>query len=169
MKQIIKNKYLKEFRFSTLQEASFFCKNQKAKRSVFLEDSLGDNYYCYVCYHSLTQEKLFVLFFGSDENENNLNFSFWNHLFILDTGKRIYLMDEFLNIKIWFPIITSLIGFYIINQDRLLLLEEAYMRIVDSQGKVIENESFNLIENFRIENNVLFIQTSDSDKIIKLI
>lgn len=168
MKQIIQNKYLKGFRFSSSGEALIFLNNQKANNSLSLENTFGDNYYCYVCYHSLTKEKLFTLSFSSDENEDNLSFLPWNNCFVMDTGKSIYLIDEFLCIKTSLDITTPLVGLYIINNEKLLILEEAYMRVIDYNGQIVKSELFDLIENFSIKDNVLSIQTSEENKVIEL-
>ncbi|MGJ1437887.1 hypothetical protein [Sphingobacterium siyangense] len=168
MKQVIKNIYLKGFRFSSAEEASIFFKNQKAERSLSFEDTFGDNYYCYVCYHSLTREKQFVLSFSSDESEDNLNFLFWDNMFIIDTGKNIYLIDEKLNIKTSFETTTPLIGLYLISNEKLLVLEEAYMRIINYNGDIVKAELFDLIEDFSIKDNLLSIQTSEENKVIEL-
>lgn len=169
MKQVVQNKCLKAFRFSSSEAASTFLKNQKANNSLSIDHTFGDNYYCYVCYHSLTKEKLFVLSFGSDENEDRLNFLFWNSSFVVDTGKSVYLIDETLNIKISLEITTPLVGLYIISNEKLLLLEEAYMRVIDYNGQILRSELFDPIEDFRIKDNVLSIQKSEENKVIELV
>ncbi|WPQ66290.1 hypothetical protein SIO70_15625 [Chitinophaga sancti] len=168
MKQIIENRYLKAFGFSSVEEATTFYNNQKVERSLSIEDGSGDNYYCYVCCHSLTREKQFVLSFSSDKSEDNLNFLFWNSMIVLDTGRNIYLIDENLSIKTSFEITTSLVGLYLINDERLLLLEEAYMRVIDYRGQILKSELFDLIDDFSIKGNVLSLQTNDNNKVIEL-
>lgn len=168
MKQIIKNSYIKAFKFTSSQEASTFVSNQGAKKRLSLDETFGDNYYCYVGYHSLTKEKQFVLSFSSDENEDSLNFLFWDSLFVLDTGKNIYLIDESLNIKTSLEITTPLMGLYLISKEKLLLLEEAYMRVINYNGDIVKAELFDLIEDFSIKDNLLSIQTSEESKVIEL-
>lgn len=168
MRQIIENRYLKGFRFSSVEEASAFFNNQKAENSLSIEDSFGDSYFCYVCYHSLTKEKQFVLSFSSDESEDNLNFLFWNNMFVLDTGRNIYLIDESLNIKTSLAVTTPLIGLYLIRNEKLLVLEEAYMRVINYNGDIIKSELFDLIEDFSIKDNLLSIQTSEENIVIEL-
>lgn len=170
MKQVFKNRYLKGFKFSSSQELSTFLGNQGTGNSLTIKDTFGDNYYCYVCYHSLTKEKQFVLSFSSDENEEDLNVLFWDEhkIFILDTGKNIYLIDDNLNIKSSFEVTTPLIGLYLINVDSLLLLEEAFMRVVDHNGGILKREVFDLIEDFSVKDNYLFIQTSEESKTFEL-
>ncbi|MCP3660259.1 MAG: hypothetical protein GY830_08120 [Bacteroidetes bacterium] len=168
MKQIINNNYLKSFKFLSWNEASTFLKNQKTLKSLSIEDTFGDNYYCYVCYHSLTGEKEFVLSFSSDESEDNLIFLYWNNLLVLHTGKNIFLIDEFLHIIVSLEITTPLIGLYLINKENLLILEETFMRVINYKGEIIKSELFDLIENFSIKDNLLSIQTSEENKIIEL-
>lgn len=168
MKQIIKNSYIKAFKFTSSQESSTFVSNQGTKKHLSIDDTFGDNYYCYVSYHSLTKEKQFTLSFNSDENEDNLNFLFWDGLFVLDTGKNIYLIDESLTIKTSLEITTPLMGLYLISKEKLLVLEEAYMRVVNYKGDIVKSELFDLIEDFSIKDNLLSIQTSEENKIIEL-
>jgi hypothetical protein len=168
MKQIIDNRYIKWYKFSSSIEAISFIKHQNIQRSLSLEDTFGDNHYCYVCFHSLTRKKQFIVSFSSDESEERLNFLFWNSLFVLDTGKKIYLIDGNLSIKALFEINLCLIGLYIINNNRLLILEEASYKIINLIGEVLKSESFDLIENFSIEDNLLLLQTSEDSRGIEL-
>ena len=168
MKQVVQNKYLKGFSFLSLEEALSFSGNQKGINCLTLGESSGSNYYCYVCYHSLTKEKLFVLSFSSDESSDNLSFLFWNSCFVVDTGKNVYLIDEMLSIKASFEITTPLIGLYTISNEKLLLLEEAYMRVIDYSGEIFKSELLDLIEDFRLKDNTLFVRTSEENKIIEL-
>jgi hypothetical protein len=168
MKQIIENRYIKTFKFTSSKEASTFVRNQGVEKYLSIDDTFEDNYYCYVCYHSLTKEKQFVLSFTSNESDDNLNFLFWNTLLVLDTGKNIYLIDESLKIKTSLEITTPLIGIYLISKERLLVLEEAYIRIVNYNGDIVKAELFDLIENFSIKDNLLSIQTNEENKVIAL-
>lgn len=168
MKQIIGNTYIKAFKFAASDEASTFADNQKAKNYLSVDDVLGESYYCYVGYHSLTREKQFVFSFSSDENEDNLNFLFWNDLFILDTAKNIYLIDESLRIKAALEITTPLVGLYLVNRDKLLVLEEAYMRVINYEGEIVKAELFDLMEDFSIQDNLLSIQTGEKNIVIEL-
>lgn len=168
MKQVFNNSYIKAFKFTSSQEASTFASNQGAKKVLSIDDTFGDNHYCYVTYHSLTKQKQFVLSFSSDENEDNLIFLYWDSLLVLDTGKNIYLIDESINIKASLEITTPLIGLYLVKKERLLVLEEAYMRMIDRNGDIVKAELFDLIEDFSIKDNLLSIQTSEENKVIEL-
>lgn len=168
MKQIINNQYLKVFSFCSFNESETFFANQNSKKKLFIENSFGDNYFCYVCYHTLTREKKFALSFCSDENDDKLNFLFWNNSLIMDTGREIYFIDENLNIKVSFEITTPLIGFYLIDSENLLLLEEAYLRVINFKGEIVKSKLFDLIEDFSLENNLLSIQTIEENIVFKL-
>ena len=168
MRQVIRNKYLKGFSFLSLREALTFLDNQGVNKNLSLEETFGENYYCYICYHSLTQEKLFSLSFSSDESEDNLNIMYWNDLIVLDIGKKIYLIDDFLEIRSSIEITTPLVGLYVINDERLLILEEAFVRVINNKGEVVRAELTDLIEDFSVKDNLLFIQTSEENRIIEL-
>ncbi len=166
MKQIIRNRYVKAFTFSSFQERKEFLNNQVAKNILSVDETFGDNHLCYVCYDSLTKEKQFVLSFDSDESESNLNFLFWHdhNIYVLETGKRIYFLDEYLNTVVFFEITTPLVGLHLLDVNTLLLLEEAYFRVVDFKGKLLKSGAFDLISDFKIENGKLFIQTNESSQ-----
>ena len=168
MRQVIRNKYLKGFSFLSLREALTFLDNQGVNKNLSLEETFGENYYCYICYHSLTQEKLFSLSFSSDESEDNLNIMYWNDLIVLDIGKKNYLIDDFLEIRSSIEITTPLVGLYAINDERLLVLEEAFVRVINNKGEVVRAELTDLIEDFSVKDNLLFIQTNEENKIIEL-
>jgi hypothetical protein len=171
MKHILGNRYVKVYRFTTSQEATFFVSNQKINNILSLEDTFGDNYYCYIGYHSLTSEKLFTISFSSDEEEENLSLLLWPELNLvaINTGRNIYLVDYEMNIKSSFDISTTLIGLYITKGNNMLILEEASLKLVSSSGKILQDELFDFIEDFRIDNCRLFIHTSIEDKVIELI
>lgn len=170
MKQIFKNRYIKSFVFSSPREADTFIKSQETTNVLSFGDTFGDYQYCYICYNSLTSKKEFVLTFESDENEENLNFLFWDeaHLFVLDTGRNLYLVEDKLNVRVSFEITTPIVGLYLTSGDNLLVLEEASFRLINKEGKIVSSELFDLIEDFSVEGNLLSIHTSDETKIFKL-
>jgi hypothetical protein len=154
------------FTFSSFQERKIFLSHQGTKNILSIDETFGNNYLCCVCYHSLTREKQFVLSFSSNENEDNLNFLFWDEhkMYVLDTGQCIYFIDHRLNPVASFEITTPLVGLYLVNEDKLLLLEEAFFRLVNFRGKLLKSASFDLIVDFSIENNQLTIQTSEANQ-----
>jgi hypothetical protein len=168
MRHIIENRFLKAFTFSSMSELSTFVNSQKAERILSIENALCERYYCYICYHSLTLEKQFVISFGSSESEENLNFMFWGNLLLLDTGEDVYLIDETLKVRATFDITTPLVGLYLINDENILLLQEAYLRVINKEGEMIKRELFDLMEDFNIKGNILSIQTSEEAKVIVL-
>lgn len=171
MKQVLKNRYVKAYKFSSSQEASVFISNQKTNNILSLEETFGDNYYCYVCYHSLTSEQEFVISFCSDEKEDNLSLLFWDdsNLLAIDTGRNLYLIDDEMNIKSSLDITTSLIGLYLTGGNNMLVLEEASLRLVNSVGQILKDELFDLIEDFSINNGQLSIHTSEGNKVFEMI
>lgn len=170
MRQIINNRYLEVFKFSLKAEAETFFNNQSIGHVLKIDDFLGDYYYCYVVRNSLTGKGDYLLFFSSDKQEENLNFLFWNtNLFVLDVGQNIYFLDKELNIKSSFEIITPLIGLFLTKGNNLVVLEETWYRLINDDGQVLSNESFDLIENFSLSDDKLFIQTAEENKHIDLI
>ena len=163
MKQIVKNRYLKVFKFSSTRDLETFLIEQNVKELLSIQDENEDNYYCCISYNSLTCEKQFVISFSSTKNEEDLNFLFWQEhdLFLLDTGKYVYLIDGKLAVIASFEITTHLMGLYLTNNNNLLILEEASLKLINSQGKIVKDEIFDLINDFSIKDDILSIKTYD--------
>ncbi len=139
---------------------------------MFIEESYGDYYYCYIGYNSLSSEKLFTISFSSDEKEDNLNFLFWDKagLIVFDTGRKLYFIDDKLDIKHDFEITLPLISLYLTEENNLLVLEEASFRVLNSAGQILKSEElFDLIIDFSLENNNLHIVTSDEERVFRLV
>ncbi|MFM7021955.1 MAG: hypothetical protein ACKOXB_03185 [Flavobacteriales bacterium] len=170
MRQIFKNKYIKAYKFLSVSESDTFRNNQNVNAILKIDESYGDCFYSYVCHNSLTSEKEFAIFFSSDEKEDKLNFMFWEsaNLFVLDTGRNIYLLNGDLKIIKSLEIGTPLIGLYLTDEENLVLLEEASYRLVNKRGEVHVNELFDLIENFSLSGSKLIIKTSEGNKIFEL-
>jgi hypothetical protein len=81
-------------------------------------------------------------------------------LIALDTGSNVYFLDQKYNIIASYTISTPLIGFYKTNNNNLLILEEAALKLITPQAIVLKNEIFDVIENFTIKNDKLFILTN---------
>jgi hypothetical protein len=138
------------------------------RKKIFIEESYGDYYYCYIGYNSLSSEKLFTISFSSDEKEDNLNFLFWDKagLIVFDTGRKLYFIDDKLDIKHDFEITLPLIGLYLTEENNLLVLEEASFRVLNSSGQILKRELLDLIIDFSLENNYLHIVTIDGERVV---
>lgn len=167
MKQIIKNRYIKSWSFTSPQELSYFIGDQKFKNKLSLEDTFGTFFNCYIGFDSLTQEKLFVITFQSYSKDDGLNFMYWDEekLFVMNSDEKIYFIDHQLNIKFSFEITTPLIGLFLISDNKLLILEEAFFRLVNSYGKILKDALFDSILAFSLVDNKLIIKTQEVDNI----
>jgi hypothetical protein len=172
MRYFFGNKRIKTIAFSSNEEMLFYTSQHTIKHIVTLEDSFGDVSYMHILYEALTAEKKIAICFSSDEAESRLNLLFWpnNHIFVMDTGRKIYTLSEDfqLNRQFNLDINSPLIGLYITKSNNLLVLEEASLRIVDSSGKILRSELFDLVENFTLENEQLSIQTSEGNAVFDL-
>lgn len=164
MNQIINNKFVRVFNFSSSSEADYFLQNQKVNNILSLEDTFGEYDYCVVCGNSLTRKIEFVLSFKSDEKDENLNLLFWQepHLIVLHTGRGLYLIDGKLTVIATFEITTPLVGLFLTSGNNLLVLEEASYRLIDSTAKILSGELFDLMENFSLDGNKLSVHTYDN-------
>lgn len=170
MKQIIKNMYIKVYKFSTFSEMDIFVKKQIFVDNLVLEEEFGDTYYCFVFFHALTQEKLFLLSFSSDE-EDNMSVLYWDEedLLVIYPGKKIYLLDTQFKLQTSFKTYTPLIGLYLLpDKKKLLVLEEISIRVIDSHGKVLREENVDFIENFSIDEDQLLIETESESYTLNL-
>lgn len=169
MKVVFNNKYIQLFKFESFREFSNFKNNQIIPKKLELDEPYGNTYFCYISYDSLTQKKIFLISFCSYQFENNLNILIWQKdLIVLDTGANIYFINDNLHILASFKIITPLIGLYLTRENTLLILEEASVKLVDSSGQIIKSESFDLIEDFSLEDEVLSIKVNGEMKTFRL-
>jgi hypothetical protein len=170
MKQIIKNRYIKSWCFTSSQELSSYLSSQTIPNKLSLEDTYGDFFYCYLCFDSLTSEIQFGITFQSYERDENLNFMYWDAsgLFVIETDKNIYFIDYNLNIKFSIEITSPLIGLHLVSESKLLVLEETYFRLVNSVGEILKDGLFDLAVNFKFDGNKLFIKTNDESKVYVL-
>jgi hypothetical protein len=168
MRQIFQNRFLRSYQFSNAVEQTAFIQRVSATRVLSIEESDGQNPICCVGRNSLTHEAEFVLSFRSDSSEEYLNFLFWDGTMVLDTGKTVYLIDEKLSIIASLDITTPLIGLYLVTKEKLLLLEEAYLRVIDHDGHVLKSEIFDLIEEFSVDDGVLAVKTNEESRSINL-
>ncbi len=169
MKYIFKNKYLLINKFGSSKEALDYFNNTDVRKKISLEESYGEYYYCLICYNSLTKEKIFAIKFSADENEIDLSVLFCDELlFVMSTGKNIYLIDEELKITTCIEITTPLMGLYLTKGNNLIILEETSCKLIDMKGGIIKEKMFDLIENYRIEDTKLYIHTSDKCEVFEV-
>lgn len=170
MKFIFNNMYIESKMFESFRAFSHFIETQNVKK-LKLEESQGDKYYCYLGCDSLSQKKLFAVYFESNQKESDLNILVWNKktLFVLDTGMYLYFIDEALNIKSVFEIFTPLIGLHITKGGNLLVLEEASVRLINDAGEILKSQLFDYIENFHIKDDQLSFQVNGEEKFFDLV
>jgi hypothetical protein len=170
MKQVFKNRVIKAYVFNSYEELSTFKSNQQIPNFLELDNTFGNLYICYICYDSLTQKKIFSISFSSDSSEEQLFFYAWQEskLMVVDTGREIYLIDNELRIVASFDITSPLIGIHVTKPNNLLVLEEASLKLIDFEGKILMNSMFDLIEEFDINDNILSIRTAEESKQFEL-
>lgn len=160
---MIANRFIRSYSFTSPAELSYFLKKQGSIRELWLDDSIGNYYICYLFCDSLTQKPMFSITFSTDKSEAELNLLFWSgsKLIVLETDNKIYLINEELYIIASIDLMSPVVGLYITPGNSLLLLEETILRLIDFEGKTVMMESFDLIEDFDIDGNVLNIQTAE--------
>jgi hypothetical protein len=170
IKQIIKNRYVKSWCFTSPQERSYFLHGQNIQNELFLKGTYGEFCYCYICFDSLSRKEQFTIIFDSYISEEKLNFLHWyeKNLSVMDTDETIYFIDYNLNITFSLEITTPLIGLYLLSEDKILIMEETSFRIVNSIGQILKEELFDLAINFSLENDKLLVKTKDENKVYLL-
>jgi hypothetical protein len=146
-------------------------KHENNKIIVLNEDKKGIYYYCICGNDSLTQKNIFSLVFASDYEENNIFFLTWDKLFIISTGTELYFIStEHIKVNTSLSLFSPLIGLYITQENNLLVLEELSCKILSRTGKVVSEDYFNdVIEDFKLQDNMLFIKIDNELHTIKLI
>jgi len=171
MKVIFGNKYVRCHQFGDKRDFDKFFSNQNnLLGKLLLDEQGGEFWYCYLIHDSLTSDKLYAFGFDSDESHDRLNFFYWKeeNLCVFDNGSMIFIVDESMNILNTFDIITPLIGFYLTDSGSLLVLEEASMKLIGSNGAIVKNEQFDLINDYHVSDNALHITMDSTDRIISL-
>lgn len=165
MKFIVGNNYVQSYQFSNSLEMDYFIQKQDVPKMIF-EESCGEHYYCYIFHNALTQKKLFLIAFSSDEKEGDIGLLFWIEYatWVIYTGGYIYMLNRDMQIQISFEMFAPLIGMYLLPHDNgLLLLEEAYLRVVDHTGKILKENKLGFVEQIDIQENSLLINTEEGN------
>ena len=168
MKQIYENKYMQSIAFGSLKELDYYLKQQPSTlEKIFINDGIYDKYYALVFCHSLIETKEFIILFGSDEDEDLQSILYWDKasLIVLNTGSRIYLINEKLEIITSFDYLSLLIGMYITTKNNLIVLGDIFVKILNMEGDIIKSESFDLIQDYSLNNDELYIKPDTGDEL----
>ncbi|MBL8183411.1 MAG: hypothetical protein JNK51_00660 [Blastocatellia bacterium] len=168
MKQIFQNRFLRSMQFSNSREELAFLNQVPVERVLSIDLDDGQNPICYIGYDSLTQDIEFVLSFRSESNEEDLNLIFWQDRIVFDTGRSVFFVSYELELKASLELTTPLIGFHLVSDNELLILEEAFMRVVNKNGLVLKSESFDLVTRTTFEKNRLVLQTESGQRTLYL-
>lgn len=170
MKQIFKNQYLKSVCFNSSGELIDYLGKIKVQSQVDLNDTFGDYHYCYLFVNSLTQVNEFCITFSTDETEENLSILFWSekNLLILNSGARIHFVSWLARIIASVEISSPLVGLQLLNNKKLLILEETTLRVVGSDGNIEQEQLFDLMTNFRLEGSKLTVITDENTQVYLL-
>lgn len=172
MKTICNNKWISLFVTQSFREFEERMAKQKNDKIITLnQDKNGIYYYCIDVKNSLTQENIFSITFSTDYEENNISFLIWDQLFIVSTGAGLYFVNSIdIKMEASFELFSSLMGLYVTKGNHLLVLEELSCRILSSKGDVLGDYQFNdIVEDFNLKEDVLFIKINSDVIAIKLI
>lgn len=171
MNIIVDNYRVKEFFFRTFPEQRTFLNNLDNSQILELEDTFGDYYYCYIFCNSITGEKKIVLSFSCDLTPDEISVCFWSgkKIVLLYLGQCFYLIDYNDNLIIKSIDATSpIIGFYQINNDNMLILEETYIRTINTNGDILKKMTTDLIVDYYIKNNNLYAYSEYREYVYQL-
>lgn len=171
MKIIVNNLYVNEYCFNSFREQALFLNNINTQKQLVLENTYGEFYYCYVFCNSFAQEKEFVLSFCSDFIKENISIFLGTNknVVIISFDSYIYFIDKKEGQVIKEIGLTSpLIGIYQIDDNKILLLEEVYIRTANPYGEIVQNMKTDLIEDFYIQDDMLYVFADNNKYIYKL-
>lgn len=169
MKQIMNNKYIKCTKFQSENELYSFLGKYKEKQQLFINNINENKYYfSLTCYHSLLDEIQYILSFNSDSE--SFQFLLWETTsqIVLYTGTDLYLIDENFKSRKIIEYMSPLIGLLITPINNLIVLEEISLKIINKTGEIILKEQFDLIEDYKIIDDKLHLQTEEGKKIIRI-
>jgi hypothetical protein len=133
-------------------------------KKFFVETSCGSCNYTFIWCHALTQNELYMVCFSSFEKQENLKIVSWGEKHIFETGKEMFILDKTFSIIATYEFTSPLIGFYVINKNYILALEEVYLRVIGSDGAVIKSENIDFIDDFTLDNGILTLKSDGIEK-----
>ena len=149
--------------FGEDSEAQTYFTNQKGTSKIFLQDVYGDNHCVVKLVDSLSKEIKFCLGFSSETSPDNLNLIVWGQSdrFIIEVDNFLYFLSLSKgDIVSKVELLTPLIGFHSTGK-KLLILEEAGLKVVDANGKINQEETTDLIEDFTLTDDKLNLTTME--------
>ncbi|WP_321515222.1 hypothetical protein [Marinifilum fragile] len=167
MKLNYNNKIIKYAFFRELSEAKTFFINQKSRNKIFLDDTFGENHIVVNSFNSLTGEIYLSIGFCSERSINELNLLLWEeeNKWIIEIDDCIYMISSLsAEIVTKFEVSTPLVGFYA-AKNRLLVLEEANIKVLNSEGDVLQEKAIDLIDNYSLtDDGILNITTIEGEE-----
>ena len=160
------NRILEFSFFKNSTEAKTFFENQKSTRNLFLSDTYGENSCVVKCMDSLSREVEFCLGFSSETKPDELSLitMFESDRWIVQVDNELFFISlsesKVVNKS---EIYTPLIGLHL-KESRLLILEEAGLKVVDKNGKVLQEQTTDLIDTFELKNSTLSIFTVNGER-----
>lgn len=169
MRQIINNRYIKCINHHSKNELFLYLDNYNKKKQLFINNTNETKYlFSLVCCHSLLNDIEFILSFSSDYKSFDILLWDTTCQLVLYTGANLYLIDEQLKIKKYLDYMSPLIGLLITPLNNLIILEEISLKIMNPNGEIIHEEQFDLVENYKMKEDKLYIETEDGLKIIRI-
>ncbi len=170
MKLNCSNRILSFSVFRTLDEAETFFNRQTSTQRLFLSHTFGDHNCVVKCMNSLSGDVEFCLGFSSETRSSDLSLiaKFELDRWIVQVDSFLFFINpsqsELINKC---EIHTPLIGMYSEN-DKLLALEEAGLKVLDFDGKILQEHTVDLINTFELKDGVLSVCTIDGEEEIIL-
>lgn len=166
MKIIVNNNCFTTQSFGIYTEAEKVFESQQSSSKVLLSETFGDNHHIINVSNSLTDRKIISIMFSSHKSLKALKFLFWEEFerFFLETDEAIYILSKtgktIANIKTLSPIF----GFFIFG-EKILILEEIGVNIIDVNGSVCKSISTDVIEDYKLNGKSLEVKTMDGNKL----
>lgn len=130
-----------------------------------IKDTYGNNHSAITLSDSLSKIIYFKCGFSSEKAIDNSNIIIskkYNRL-IIDVDDWLFIISVTTGEVISkFHLMTPLIGLHYRN-DKILILEEVGVKIVDFEGQMIQEITFDLLENYKLDNNILSIKTFEGE------
>jgi len=129
---------------------------------LILEDSLGEKFCVIKFVDSLDDHLKLILGFNYD-NKDNIRFVFLPNTdkIVLILSEKIYIIsivDKSVRAKVTTFLPIPIIGIHVMQKrKRFLILEEIGYKIIDFDGQIVKEESFDLISDFSLKNDELKI------------
>lgn len=163
----INNHNVSLVKFDNTKQLNLYTSKVAISKIVNLDFSYGDLAYLLKFKHSLNDTVSFAISYSGYSEDINL--LYWDGINLLAAiaNETVYIIRDF-EVIATFELYTSFIGYYVTNENNLLILQECDLKIINTLGEVIMEKVLDFIENLYVKNDILYLKFENDEMQIHL-